>query len=73
MFSVAFLRHRGSVLLSPTVEMRDQNYKGGPYSFGSWDILVCRGRTPIHPQPLESCGLLQDLNTWNMPDQNPRS
>ena len=52
----------GSVLPS-IVETRDQNSRGCPFSFriGIWDLFLCIGdRNPIHPQPLGSCGPLQE-------------
>ena len=45
-----------------------------PFSFriGIWDLFVHRGQKSIHPQPLGSCGPLQEWDACNMPHHNPR-
>ena len=52
----------GSVLPS-IVETRDQNSRGCPLLFSNRNLgsFLCIGdRNPIHPQPLGSCGPLQE-------------
>ena len=52
----------GSVLPS-IVETRDQNSRGCPFSFRIYIagiFLSIGARNPIHPQPLGSCGPLQE-------------
>ena len=73
-FSIAVLPHSPGVVYYHLLLRREIGTPGvAPFSFrrGIWDIFVHRGGNPIHPQPLGSCGPLQEWDAWNMPHHNP--
>ena len=57
------------------VEMRDQYFCGFSMLFSNRDLgefFVCtEDGNPIHPQPLGSCGPLQEEDAFYMPHHNP--
>ena len=60
---VAVLPHSPGVVYYHLLLRRETRIPGvAPFSFriGIWDLFVHRGQYPIHPQPLGSCGPLQE-------------
>ena len=62
-FSIAVLPHSPGVVYYHLLLRRETRIPGvTPFSFliGIWDLFAHRDRNPIHPQPLRSCGPLQE-------------